>query len=88
MNVEANPSSVDSGGSSIITVTLTFDSTGSPAAGETVNAVSGSGGALDAATATTDSNGQAFFSFLVTPPATVTVSVEDIQTNIRINVNA
>lgn len=86
MNVEANPKSVSSGGSATITVTLTF-SNGTPAAGQTVNAVSGSGGSISAATGTTDSNGQAFFSVVVTSPVTVTFTVENISVSIRINVN-
>ena len=86
MNLEANPPSVDSGGSTTITVTLRF-SNGSSAVGFTINAVSGSGGSLSASTGTTDSNGQAFFSVEVTAPVTVTFTVENISASIRINVN-
>jgi len=88
MNLKANPPSVDSGGASIITVTTLFNSSGAPAVDVTVTAASGSGGSLDVASATTDSNGQAFFTVTITAPATITFTVEDIAASIRINMNA
>jgi len=88
MNLEANPSSVSSGGSSTITVTVKNDTTGIVESGVTVNAVIGAGGTLDAATGDTDTNGQVFFAVTATTAVTATFTLEDISSSIRINVNA
>ncbi len=87
MNLEANPPSVDPGGSAIITVTLTNATTGVPAAGVLVTcAFSGPG---TGECGETDSNGQGFLTLEgIDAPTTVTFIVEDISASIRINVNA
>ena len=87
LNLEASPSSVDSGGSTIITVKATFNSTGASASGETVTASVGSGGSLDEDSKVTNSNGRALFTATVTTPVTVSFTLEDITASIRINVN-
>lgn len=87
MNLDANPPSVPSGGQTIITVTLTNNTTGSPVAGMTVG-LAGSADFEGDDTGTTGSSGQIHWILKgIDVTTTFTFVVEDIAASIRININ-